>query len=305
LTTHDADAMSTRYTGPLPDHGRFAYRPITRRAHYRWPGGAGLAVYLGFNLEHFAFGEGLGAALGPPSPQPDVLNYSWREYGNRVGAWRLLDLLDNLKLPVTLLINSALYGTCPQLVAAFRARGAEIASHGRTNSEHQAGLTEADERALIDEVTREIARHEGAPPAGWLSPWIAETPRTPDLLHEAGYRYVLDWCVDDQPVWLATRGGRLLAVPYPQELNDSAAIIGRQVDAHEFSTMIIDQFDEMLEQSRDTPLVMGIACSAMIAGQPFRVRALRRALQHIASHRDRCWLTTAGAVAGAAAAFAP
>jgi allantoinase len=104
--------------------------------------------------------------------------------------------------------------------------------------------------------------------------------------------------MDDQPVWLATRGGRLLSVPYPQELNDSAAIIARQVDAHTFSTMVVDQFDEMREQSRDgVPLVMGIALHAMIAGQPFRVRALRRALEHIARHRDEVWLTTAGGIA--------
>lgn len=289
----------------LRSHGRFPYQPIVERARGHWPDGRGLAVYVALNLEQYAWGEGLVEDLVPGIPAPDVLNNSWREYGNRVGAWRLLELFDSLSLPVTLLINSALYATCPRLVTAFRERGAEIASHGRTNSEHQAALPEAEERALIEQVTREIARHEGRPPAGWLSPWIAETAHTPDLLQEAGYRYVLDWCMDDQPVWLATRQGRLLSVPYPQELNDSAAIIGRQVDAHAFSTMIIDQFDEMLEQSRDTPLVMGIALHAMIAGQPFRLRALRRALQHIAAQRERCWLTTAGAIAEAATAFAP
>jgi peptidoglycan/xylan/chitin deacetylase (PgdA/CDA1 family) len=288
----------------LPSHGRFAYQPIAGRAAGRWPNGRGLAVYVALNLEQYAWGEGLVEDLVPGIPAPDVLNNSWREYGNRVGAWRLLELFDRLSLPVTLLINSELYATCPELVRAFRERGAEVASHGRTNSEHQAELPEAQERALIEHVTSEIARHEGRPPAGWLSPWIAETARTPDLLHEAGYRYVLDWCMDDQPVWLATRGdGRLLSVPYPQELNDSAAIIGRQVDAHTFSTMIVDQFDEMLEQSHETPLVMGIALHAMIAGQPFRVRALRRALQHIASRREHCWLATAGAIADAAVAF--
>jgi allantoinase len=186
-------------------------------------------------------------------------------------------------------------------VAAFRDYGAEIASHGRTNSQHQAALDEAAERSLIELVTNTIASHEGQPPAGWLSPWIAETERTPDLLHEAGYRYVLDWCMDDQPVWMKTRSGRILAVPYPQELNDSAAVIGRQVGAAEFADMIIDQFNEMLLQSQEQPLVMGIALHAMIAGQPFRLHHLRRALQHIASRRDECWLTTAGEVAKAAA----
>jgi allantoinase len=229
-----------------------------------------------------------------------VLNNSWREYGNRVGAWRLHALMTSLGLPVTLLVNSELYEACPELITAFRDSGAEIASHGRTNSEHQAALSEPDERALIERVTRTIAAHEGQPPAGWLSPWIAETLLTPDLLHEAGYHYLLDWCMDDQPVWMRTRSGRILAVPYPQELNDSAAIICRQVSETSFADMVIAQFDEMLEQAQgDQPLVMGIALHAMIVGQPFRLRALRRALEHIAAHRDRCWLTTAGAVAQA------
>jgi allantoinase len=285
----------------LRTHGRFDYAPIVGRSPARWPGGQGLAVYVALNLEQYAFGEGLVEDLVPGIPAPDVLNNSWREYGNRVGAWRLHELLAQLGLPVTLLINSELYAVAPQLVAAFRARGDEIASHGRTNSEHQAALTEPEERALIAQVTQTIAQHEGRAPAGWLSPWIAETERTPDLLREAGYGYVLDWCMDDQPVWLRTRSGPLLSVPYPQELNDSAAIIGRQVGAAEFADMIVDQFEEMLLQSRAgaPPLVMGIALHAMIAGQPFRLRHLRRALQHIADRREECWLTTAGAIAQA------
>jgi allantoinase len=287
----------------LRTHGRYDYAPIVQRPGGRWPGGHGLAVYVALNLEHYAFGEGLVEDLVPGIAKPDVLNNSWREYGNRVGAWRLHALMKSLGLPVTLLVNSELYAACPELITAFRDSGAEIASHGRTNSEHQADLSEPDELALINSVTRRLTSHEGKPPAGWLSPWIAETLVTPDLLQEAGYTYLLDWCMDDQPVWMRTRSGRILAVPYPQELNDSAAIIARQVDAKDFATMVIDQFDEMLEQAQgDQPLVMGIALHAMIVGQPFRLRALRRALEHIAAHRDRCWLTTAGGVADAFAA---
>jgi peptidoglycan/xylan/chitin deacetylase (PgdA/CDA1 family) len=298
----DADASTPTM---LRSHGRYPYSPIATRPGGAWPNGTGLAVYVALNLEHYAWGAGLVEDLVPGIPKPDVLNNSWREYGNRVGAWRLLELMQSLALPTTLLINSELYAACPSLIAAFRAHGAEIASHGRTNSEHQADLPESEERALIEQVTRTVAQHEGRAPAGWLSPWIAETERTPDLLHEAGYRYVLDWCMDDQPVWMTTRTGRILAVPYPQELNDSAAIIGRQVGAREFAQMVTDQFDEMLEQSLRQPLVMGIALHAMIAGQPFRLRALRQALQHIASQRERCWLTTAGAIAEAAAGPTP
>jgi len=281
----------------LRSHGRYDYWPIVDRPRGHWPNGKGLAVYIALNLEQYAWGEGLVEDLVPGIPAPDVLNNSWRDYGNRVGAWRLLDLFKQQRLPLSLLINSELYSVAPQLIAAFRSHGAEIASHGRTNSEHQAALNEADERALIESVTATLAQHEGAPPAGWLSPWIAETERTPDLLEEAGYRYVLDWCMDDQPVWLKTRHGRILAVPYPQELNDSAAIIGRHVSAAEFTDMVIDQFDEMLEQSREQPLVMGIALHAMIVGQPFRLRELRRALEHLARHREAVWITTAGAIA--------
>jgi allantoinase len=284
---------------PLRHHGRFAHVPIHQRTLPPWPGGRGLAVYVALNLEHYAFGEGLVEDLVPGIPAPDVLNNSWREYGNRVGAWRLHALFRQLDLPVTLLINSELYSAWPDLVTAFRDAGAEVAAHGRTNSQHQAALDEPAERALIDTVTAQIAAREGRPPAGWLSPWIAETVRTPDLLHEAGYRYVLDWCMDDQPVWLTTRRGRILSVPYPQELNDSAAVIGRQVGAAEFADMVVDQFEELLLQSREQPLVMGIALHAMIAGQPFRLRHLRRALQHIAARRADCWLTTAGAIADA------
>jgi hypothetical protein len=106
-------------------------------------------VYLGLNLEHFAFGEGLGAELAPGGPQPDVLNYAWRDYGNRVGAWRLLEMLDELRLPATVLLNTAIYDYAPALAAAHRARGDEIAGHGRTNSERQSILPEAEEAALI------------------------------------------------------------------------------------------------------------------------------------------------------------
>ena len=121
-------------------------------------------------------------------------------------------------------------------------------------------------------------------------PWISESPVTPDLLKEAGYSYLLDWCCDDQPIWLRTRAGPLLALPYPQEINDIPAIVVRRVSASDFADMIVDQFDEMLRQSQGTPLVMGIALHAYIVGQPFRLKHLRRALRHIVEGADsRVW----------------
>src|SRR5258706_957232 len=131
---------------PLADHGRFAYSPITQRADFAWPSGARLAVYIAFNLEHFAFGDGLGAKLVPPAAGVDVLNHSWREYGNRVGAWRCLALFADLKLPVDAIGNTALYDHCPELVAPFVARGDECISHGRTNSQAQGDIAPHLER---------------------------------------------------------------------------------------------------------------------------------------------------------------
>jgi allantoinase len=298
--------VPAQYLGALPGHGRFDYLPITRRPRYRWPGGAGLAVYLGFNIEHFAFGEGLGAAIGPASPQPDVLNYGWREYGNRVGAWRCLELFDQLGLPAAALINTALYDHCPELVAACVARGDELVGHGHSNAERQGVLAEPDERALLQHCRQQMQQHSGQAPAGWLSPWISESLHTPDLLAETGYGYTLNWCHDDQPLPMHTRtathtGQPLWAVPYPQELNDIPMVIARQMDGKDFAQLVIDNLAEMLDQTRapDAPaLVMGIALHPYIVGQPYRLRHLRRALQAVAAARDagQVWMTTPGAI---------
>jgi len=281
----------------LKSHNRFEYSPITERPDFSWPQDRRLAVYIGLNLEHFDFAQGLGGELVPSGPQPDVLNYSWREYGNRVGVWRLLDLFNTLSLPVSLLVNSEIYQHCPQVVSAFRQRNDEIVAHGRSNAERQGELNEIDERDLINQCTQTIKSHEGKAPTGWLGPWISQSNVTPDLLLEAGYRYLLDWCHDDQPTWMTTRSGRILSLPYPQEINDIPAIMVRRSSASSFADMIIDNFDEMLEQSKQQALVMGIALHAYIVGQPFRLRHLRRALQHIAHHREKIWLTTAGGIA--------
>jgi peptidoglycan/xylan/chitin deacetylase (PgdA/CDA1 family) len=204
------------------------------------------------------------------------------------------------------LLNSSIYDYCPEVVVPFRARGDEIAGHGRSNAERQSLLDEAGEARLIAETTAAIVAHEGRAPTGWLSPWIAESHATPDLLAEAGYRYTLNWCHDDQPGWMRTRnGGRILAVPYPQEINDIPAIIARKVEADTFADMIVDNFEELREQAEAQPLVMGIALHPYIMGQPFRLRHLRRALTHIARIRNDIWLCRAGEIADHTAAILP
>jgi peptidoglycan/xylan/chitin deacetylase (PgdA/CDA1 family) len=278
----------------LTTHGRYDYSAIAHRQDYSWPGGKRLAVYIGLNLEHFAFGEGLGAELAPGGPQPDILNYAWRDYGNRVGAWRMIDMFDALQMPVSVLTNSAMYDYAPELLAAHRARGDEIVGHGRTNAERQSILPPEQEEALIVEATEILTRAEGQSPKGWLSPWIAESAITPDLLKKAGYSYTLNWCMDDQPVWMRTGHGPLLSIPYPQEANDIPSIVGRKDGSEAFAAIIHDTFDEMREQSSAQPLVMGIALHPYLVGQPHRLRNLRQVLTHICSYRDDIWLTRAG-----------
>jgi peptidoglycan/xylan/chitin deacetylase (PgdA/CDA1 family) len=195
------------------------------------------------------------------------------------------------------LVKTALYDYCPEVVAAFARRGDELIGHGHTNSERQGPLAEADERALLEYCRARIASESGQAPGGWLSPWISESAVTPDLLAETGYRYTLNWCHDDQPVRFATRSGATLwSIPYPQELNDIPMIVARQMDGRDFADLIVDNFDEMLDQCDAQPLVMGIALHPYLVGQPYRLRHLRRALEHIVSRRDRVWVTTPGRI---------
>ena len=287
---------------PLADHGRFDYSAVNRRPNYEWPNGTRLAVYIGFNLEHFAFGEGLGAQLAPAAAGVDVLNHAWREYGNRVGAWRCLELFDSLRLPTGAIVNTALYDHCPELVAAFVARGDEIIGHGHTNSQAQGELSADDERRLLQSCRERIAGQSGRAPDGWLSPWISESRETPDLLAAAGYRYTLNWCHDDQPTRLRTATGPLWAIPYPQEVNDIPAIVARQMNGSDFAGMIVDQFDEMLRQSAQQPLVMGIALHPYLVGQPHRLKHLRRALKQVATS-NQTWWTTPGRICDAVEAL--
>lgn len=281
----------------LPSHDRYDYSPIVDRPSFGWPGGQRLAVYFALGLEHYAFGEGLVEDLVPGVPSPDVLNTSWREYGERVGAWRVLDVFRGFGVPLSVLLNSAVCDHAPQLVEAFAREGAEFVAHGHSNSDMLNGMSEADEASYVVRVADRIEAATGRRPMGWASPWIAETPRTPEILAAAGYRYVCDWTMDDQPVALRTDNGLLLAMPYSQELNDSSAMIGRHVGPREFADMIIDQFDEMLATPGEEPLVMSVILHSFIVGQPFRLRALRRAIDHIARHRDRVWLTNPASIA--------
>jgi len=280
-----------------PHHDRYPYRPIVGRPDYDWPNGRRLAIYLGVNHEVFDFGGGLGAELAPSQTQPDVMNYAWRDYGNRVGAWRLFDLFDRLGLRTTALLNADVIDRCPGLAEACRDRGDEIAAHGGTNAQAQGDMTRVREGRMIADVTERLAAL-GVRPTGWLGPWISESDATPDLLARNGYRYTLDWAHDDQPTRLATRHGDLLSVPYSQEINDIPAIVQRKQEADTFAGMIRAAVEQLLSECDRRPLVLGIALHPYIMGQAHRVPALARVLTELREANDpRIWWTTAGDIA--------
>lgn len=281
----------------MKTHDRYDYVPLPDRPVYDWPGGKRLAVCIANNIEHFSFLTGLGADHTIPGAPQTQRNYAWRDYGNRVGMWYYFDMLDEYELPTSHNVNSTLLDAAPQIVARIKARGDEVVGHGRTNSERQDGMAEADERRLIDDTTEAIVRHFGAPPAGWLGPYIVQSAVTLDLLKEAGYAYMMDWPADDQPFWMRTRAGPILSVPYSIELNDSPAFVYRHHTGRQFAEMMIDQFDEMMRQSKKYPLVYSAVAHPFLIAQPHRLAPLRTALDHILARRDDVWITTPGEVA--------
>jgi hypothetical protein len=273
-----------------PEH-RYEYSPIVGRPSGRWPGGKKLAVYVALGVESYRFGDGQTEDLLTGVSGPDLVNASWRDYGNRVGSFRLLERFEQLRIPPTILLNTDVYDTAPAVLDAIRRSEAEIVGHGRSNSDSLHGLDAPDELAYLASVADRIEAAEGRRPAGWSSPWLTHTANTPDLLVESGYRYLLDLRLDDQPVWLNTLSGPLLAIPYALELNDSTSIIGRGASASDFADMLVDEFDELLAAAEDQPLVMSIVVHSFISGAPFRLRQLTRALTHLSRHADDVWFT--------------
>ena len=268
----------------------YDYHPLTSRPPSKWPNGRRLAVYVAVGLEDYAFGEGLAEDILPGAPSPGLVNVAWRDYGNRIGGFRLLERLGSLGIAPTILLNTGVYDAAPNILEAARAVGAEFVAHGHRNSDTLATMTPERESEYIAAVARRLFENEGKPPCGWSSPWLAHSAATLDLLSQHGFRYLLDLRLDDQPVWLRAASRPLLAIPYAAEINDSTTQIGRYAGGRDFADMIVDEFDEMREAARDQALVMSVVVHSFISGQPFRLRALTRALRHIASHEDDVWL---------------
>jgi peptidoglycan/xylan/chitin deacetylase (PgdA/CDA1 family) len=266
----------------LPNE-RLDYSPISQRKKLVLPGGARLALWVIVNVEEWDINETMPrTVLTPPAggaPMPDIPNWAWHEYGNRVGFWRMLEVFDDLRVPAVLAINGSAIARYTAIVDAAKERDWEFIGHGFSQKNMQ---KVADEEADIAKTSAAIKEVTGQNPRGWLGPGLTETWETPDLLAEAGYDYVCDWVLDDQPVRLKTRGGKsIVNLPYTQECNDVAMMLIQHHKASEYQTRASDQFDELYRNASGSARVMALVAHPYIMGAPHRIKSFRGALAHI------------------------
>jgi peptidoglycan/xylan/chitin deacetylase (PgdA/CDA1 family) len=280
----------------LPPH-RVDYLPIIDRPTVRWPGGARVAFWVAPNVEHYEY-------LPPrdPSrnawtrtPHPEVQGYSYRDYGNRVGFWRMHEVLDRLGVRATVSLNLAVYDHYPEVGAAMTASGWEVMSHGIYNTRYLHALSEQEEREFYRDCVDSLRRHTGEQLRGMLGPAISNSISTPDLMAEAGLIYHADWLHDDQPIPIKVETGRLVSVPYTTELND-VPVFMRHTEADDFVRMAKAQFDQLWREGEESGRVMCLALHPYLFGMPHRIRHLEEMLDYVLSH-DGVWQTTAGDIA--------
>jgi peptidoglycan/xylan/chitin deacetylase (PgdA/CDA1 family) len=279
-------------------YGPFPYSPIINRPVLRWPNHAQLALWVIPNIEFFALNEKVPPASGGTSaPVPDVPTWSSRDYGNRVGVFRLMEVLDRHGIRATVALNSELCTEHPQIIEEGNRRQWEWMGHCESNTRRLNEAPPGDEPRIIRNALATIERTTGQRPRGWLGSGLQETWDTLDLLAAEHCDYVCDWTNDDQPYIMALESSRtLVSVPYSHEINDKPAFERFHRTADEFREMICRQFDILYREGAKSGRVMAIALHPYLTGVPHRIGALEAALEHISKH-DRVWKTTGAEIA--------
>jgi allantoinase len=278
------------------NHNRFDYSPIVHRKPFKLPNDARVALWVTPNIEHFHFDRPSTSITSITSSLvPDILNYSWRDYGVRVGVWRMMDIMQKYGIKGTAALNSEVCELYPQIIEAGMELNWEWMGHGLTNSSIFTKLEEEEERGIIRKVLNTIEQATGQRPKGWLSPALTETFNTPDLLAEEGIEYTANWSNDDLPYPMKVRKNSLFSIPYSTEINDIPAILSIGSSGEQFGKMIMDQFDVLYEEGATIPRVMGISLHPFLVGYPHRSKYLDQALKYITDHKD-VWVTTGGEI---------
>ncbi len=250
---------------------RADYIPLPDRPALHLPRGARVAVLLVMNVEQNEFDQPVGRPLSPQPPGrerlPDVPNFSWFEYGLRVGFWRVLDACRRLHVPMTMALNGSVCDFYPQVAQAALDAGWDVVGHGY----HQRPLpADSDETATIRLALDTIEEFTGTRPLGWLGPGLGETAETPELLVDEGVEFVLDWVNDDQPYELKVNKGRLFSVPYSNELNDIGVYVRLGHPGPSMLERVHDHLTTLLNDEPETARVMSIGLHPFIVGQPHR-----------------------------------
>ena len=279
---------------------RVDYSPITERPPVKWPNGARVAFWVAPNVEHYEYTPEFDGLRDPwpRTPYPDVREYGYMDYGNRVGFWRMTEVLDKHGVKACVSLNVAVLEHYPEVAEAMVQRDWDFMSHGIYNTRYLNTYTEEEEREFYRDTIDTLKKHTGKQLKGMLGPAISHTVRTPDLMAEAGLIYSTDWYHDDQPVPIKVKSGKLVSVPYSIELNDGLLFHGYGIhyEGDYFARICKAQFDQLYKEGAESGRVMCIALHPFLVGQPHRVRYLDEVLSYIMSH-DGVWQTTADEIA--------
>jgi len=283
MVSHTPEAL-----GPVP------YRAYPDAPVIRWPHDARVAVWIIPNLEWYPLNHRFAGARG--GEVPDIREWAIREYGERVGVWRLMDAFDSVGARATVALNAYVAEVYPRVIEGGLERKWEWMGHGLTNSQSKTGQGEEDERAQIQETLDRIEQATGTRPRGWLGP--GENHRTPTLLQEAGLTYTGDWVVDDRPYSIRTPSSWLLGVPYSLVHNDSRNYDQWIFAPDDYLAQMKAVFDVLHAEGERSGTVMAIPLHTHLSGFPARYVALKQLLQYINQH-DGVWWATGSEIADA------
>jgi len=272
------------------DHRHFVHRNLPQAKPVAWPGKARVALWVAVHLGHFPMdmsNKPFAVPGGMERPYPSYWDYTQRDYGNRVGIYRLMKALDAHGLRATVLMNAALAPRYPALMKEITARNWEVAAAGVDMGQpHHSGLAEAEERALVKQAVDTLRGTFGQGVRGWHSPAHSQSMRTLDLVAEAGLDYVTDWVNDDMPYPVTTAAGGLTAMPLAWDMSDQRLLFQQLMATEDFIDQVRRAFATLYAEAAATGggRVLTLTLTPWVMGQPHRVSALGDVLDHILGH---------------------
>lgn len=279
------------------DPGLYDHWPYEGRPRIVWPEGRRIAFWVAQIVEFYE--------LSPPAnpsrpawfkPAPDLVGYGARDYGNRAGHWRLLDILDRRGVRATVPLSTAVTEHHPELIAACAARGFEFLGHGVYNTRFAYGMDAEQEGALMQECVRAVEAATGQRIRGWLAPALTHTERTMDLLAANGFRYTCDLFHDDQPAPVKVASGRLASVPFALDWNDGIAYGVHNYSPAQQVEVLKAAFDCLYAEGEQSGTVMCLPLHGFLSGQPYRAEVVEEILDYVMGH-EGVWMATAGEIA--------